>query len=307
MHSTNNNTGLTLLGALTTLCVIIILLTLFYVLVVPAFPIRRTPYRVVCGTNLKGLGTAMTVYANDYDDRFPQLPGEGPWSKQLGFDYHIEKPDFVGQHLHTDRSVTASWYLLVKEADVSPRSLVCPNSTETEFDGQNPANLDIVQLWDFGDQPQQHVSYAMHLPYGRYPANGQLKADFAVAADMNPWMQAGDFVSTPTEKQYRQIITGGDPSTWKFGNSFNHPEESHSILRRGKTIKGTAAGQNVLFADGHTMYLEQPNCGVNADNIYTRWSTDNNPTAQDIQGGIAPTARDAENDAQSKDDSFLVI
>jgi prepilin-type processing-associated H-X9-DG protein len=134
-----------------------------------------------------------------------------------------------------------------------------------------------------------------------------LDADFAVAAAMNPWMQSGDFVSTPNEKQYRQIITASDPSTWKFGNSFNHPEKFQTIFRRGRTIKGTAAGQNVLFADGHTMYLDQPNCGVNADNIYTRWSTDNNPTAQDIQGGTAPTGRDAENDAQSKDDSFLVI
>ena len=29
---------------------------------------QRPAYRIICGTNLKGLGTAITVYANDYDD-----------------------------------------------------------------------------------------------------------------------------------------------------------------------------------------------------------------------------------------------
>ena len=50
--------------------------------------------RVICGTNLKGLGTAMIVYANDYDDDYAQLPGAGPWSKRLGFDYDNTTPDF---------------------------------------------------------------------------------------------------------------------------------------------------------------------------------------------------------------------
>jgi len=32
-------------------------------------------FRAVCGTNLSGIGKAMLIYANGYDDRFPQTAG----------------------------------------------------------------------------------------------------------------------------------------------------------------------------------------------------------------------------------------
>ncbi len=63
----------------------------------------------------------------------------------------------------------------------------------------------------------------------------------------------------------------------------------------------------VLFGDGHVSYEKQPNIGVKNDNIYTFWSTEENPTEQDKQGETAPTSRSVENDAKSKDDSFLAI
>ena len=52
---------------------------------------------------------------------------------------------------------------------------------------------------------------------------------------------------------------------------------------------------------------KQSNVGMNNDNIYTFWSTEENPTEQDIQGGTAPTSRSPENGDKSKDDSFLAI
>ena len=66
-------------------------------------------------------------------------------------------------------------------------------------------------------------------------------------------------------------------------------------------------GQNVLFADGHTSYEKQPDVGVKNDNIYTYWSTEGGQTEQDRRGSTAPASRSEENDAKSKDDSFLVI
>jgi Tfp pilus assembly protein PilE len=67
--------------------------------------------RVICGANLKTLGAAMTIYANDYDDNLPQLPGSGPWSKRLGFDYDLQKPDFSkgGAEGRVSRTISASW------------------------------------------------------------------------------------------------------------------------------------------------------------------------------------------------------
>ncbi|MHC4773459.1 MAG: hypothetical protein ACYS8S_07820, partial [Planctomycetota bacterium] len=76
--------GLSLVGVIVTIIVIVFLLAI----IMPTLGnVKCRAQRVVCATNLKGLGTAMVVYANDYDDAYAQLPGTGPWSKRLGFDY----------------------------------------------------------------------------------------------------------------------------------------------------------------------------------------------------------------------------
>ena len=249
----------------------------------------------MCATNLKGLGTAMAVYSQDYDDEFPRL-GFGPWSKKLGYSYEDAK--FKPYKYEGPCTITSSLYLLVREADVSPKSFVCPRQPEdTEFNGQNSKNLDIVELWDFGNNPYQHVSYAYHNPYGKYPAGGWLPASFAIMADMSPWFSNGNIQLQQTGETAPQVVKLTNPATWKYGLSLNHEFKKKSY----------SEGHNVVFADGHASYEKQPNIGVNNDNIFTYWSTEENPSEQDIQGGTAPTSRSPENDAKSKDDSFLAI
>jgi len=273
--------GLSLVGLIVT---IVIVLFVLVIIIPPIMGVdNNIRKRVVCASNLSGIGTAMHVYANDYDDNYPQLPGTGPWSKELGFSFDMEKPDFseTGQEGHVGRTITASWYLLVREADVSPKRFACLASKQKEFNGKNSANRDIVNLWDFGTNPYQHVSYAMHNPYGKFPAKDSQPAFFAVAADMNPWMVNGNFIQPGQNNTPPQIITLTDNTTWKLGNS------SHHRIKQGRE------GQNVLFADGHVSLETQPNVSTNHDNIYTYWSTEKMPSKQDIHGGTAPTVRTA--------------
>ena len=287
--------GITRNEFITILFLVTILIFTINAIIAPRFRIAR---RIRCINNLKWLGTAFTVYANDYNDQFPRLPGNGPWSKELGFEYDVEKPDFTetGNEGCASRTISASLYLLVKEADMSPKSFICPNSDQEEFDGYNPKSLDIVDLWDFGANPYQHVSYSYHNPYGKFPADGNRSAAFAVVADMNPWFENGDIIS-PSDNAPPQIIDAADKSTWKRSNTINH--------EFSETEKKT--GQNIVFADGHTANEKTTNVGVKNDNIYTFWSTEENPSEQDIQGGTAPTSRSADNDAKSETDSFLAI
>lgn len=304
--------GLTLVGVIVTIIVILFIIAI----ILPTIPnCRKISKRVLCAINLKGLGVAMAVYANDYDDAFPQLPGTGPWSKRLGFDYDNATPDFDegGAEEKVSRTIASSLYLLVREADVSPKSFLCPELCQTkkwfmkskpkkytEFTGTNTKGLDRVELWNFGPEPHKHVNYAYHNPYGKYPAGGWLPASFAVMADMNPWFDLGNIVKPGAAKEHPQIIKlieDMTPTDWRPSNSVNHRKKGQKY----------ADGQNVLFADGRASYEKQPNVGVNNDNIYTFWSTEENPIEQDKQGGTAPTSRSAENDAKSKDDSFLAI
>ena len=298
--------GFTLIELIVTIAVILLILAIFIPPIGVNLGVAR---RVVCGTNLKGLGTAMVVYGNDYDDKFPQL-GKGPWAKELGYSY--EDADFKPYDYEGDCTITSSLYLLVREADVSPKSFICPQrwSKKVEYEGQNSKKLDIVELWDFGPDPYKHVSYTYHNPYGQFPADGSRSANFAVMSDMSPWMNNGDFLGPNQDKKLPpQIIDSTDEATFKKGNSLNHSFRTEGFLMLFERTRQLpyGEGQPVQFADGHVAYEKQPNVGVKNDNIFTYWSTEENPTEQDRQGGTAPTGRSPENDAKSVHDSFLVL
>lgn len=294
-----NRKGLTLVEVMV---VVLVLLASGVAFVLSLGNVRHCAQRVVCGTNLKGLGTAIMVYAHDYDGAYPQLPGKGPWSKRLGFDYYHANADFSegGAEEYNSRTITASWYLLVREADVPPKSFVCPKSSQAAFEGGNPNNLDITQLWDFAHDPHQHVSYVMQNPYGKFPADETKSAAFAIAADMSPWFKVGNIVSPGEDGNAPQLIKADDDKTWSLGNSWNHPEVRKRLFRY-VPVKGTRTGQNVLYGDGHNSYEKRSDVGVRHDGIYTYQSEG------DIRIGKNPTGRDEANDAMSEEDSFLGI
>ncbi len=279
--------------------------------------VKRHALRVVCGNHLKDLGTAVSVYSKDHDGLFPQLPGTGAWSKKLGFAYDLAKPNFRfgGEQNHVERTITASWYLLVREADAKPSTFVCPYSNQRIFGGSNQGDY-LTKLWDFGVEPHKYVSYAMHIPYGAYPVLANQSASFAVAADMSPWFVNGDIVQPiSNNKKPAKNITLMPPY-------FSNPSISRDIIMPSNSIPHDREGQFILFADGHGEFCKTPDVGVKHDNIYTFWSGVMNsmgsenksepilqqkPSESDIRIGTNPTARDKDNDAKSADDSFLAI
>ncbi|NLH18262.1 MAG: hypothetical protein GX455_16940 [Phycisphaerae bacterium] len=301
------------------LCIILILFFLVAIMMPSLNKVKKISSRVVCGTNLKGLGTAASVYADDYEEWFPELPGEGEWSKTLGFAYDMEKPDFGkdGAQYRTGRTISASWYLLVREVDVSPKSFVCHETNQTAFGYEYYSSSEhITKYWDFGDDPYQHVSYSMHNPYGRFPTRGSFSASFAFAGDMSPWFDHGDIIQ-PND----------NPREWWEGVRLLPPYFSDSTISREKIMQANSIphrreGQNIIFADGHSEYVKVPDVGVNHDNIYTFWSgvLDSMVSAEatekesklevsemDKRIGTNPTSRSRDNDAKSAEDSFLAI
>jgi len=307
------------------ICILLIILFLFAMLTPSLSKVKRISTRVVCGTNLKGLGTALSVYANDYDDQFPELPGEGVWAKTLGFAYTLEKPLFGeggAEHL-SGRTISASWYLLVREADVSPKSFVCPESNQVVF-GSRYYSENLSGLWDFGENPYLHVSYSMHNPYGRFPATGKRGAAFSVAADMSPWFSRGDLLPPGRNGKPPQLI----PAYWKNPSSpsssyGNNEAQVGNSLNHGNGRDSAGPQQNVVFADGHSECVKTSDVGIHHDNIFTFWSgvispieSGDTPTTaprsdtvpeNDRRIGAYPTSRSPENDAKSEDDSFLAI
>ncbi len=276
------------------LLVVIAIIALLMGILMPALSrVRQIAFRMVCGTNLSGIGKAMLIYSNDYDDEFPRAGGRNStWNNQLGGGPQgwMAENRFTAYGLGGDGSggaatISSSFYLLVKYAEVTPKSFVCKgDSGVNEFKpvDYEAGGYDLIDLWDFGPSGTEHCSYSYHMPYALYALTTSSEPGMAVAADRNPWMD-----SPAAEAKTQDVLGAFNPTGGKeytnLGNAIAHQED----------------GQNVLFMDIHVTFEKVAFCGINDDNIYTFDLQDGEPRI----GGY-PQANVSE--PMSRTDSFLV-
>jgi hypothetical protein len=241
-------------------------------------------YRMRCGSNLSGIGKAMLIYANDYEDELPRAGGRGTiwqpkisnWQAGNRISAYGLQPDGTGGQA----SISASFYLLIKYAEITPKYFLCNRDKKTtEFKpAEYKVNKELIDLWDFGREPWKHCSYAYHMPYGPYALTLASEPGMAVAADRGPW------IDSPFAKarDFRLFKPDGVIKQQKAGNCLAHQGD----------------GQNVLFMDSHVYFQKRAFCGIKDDNIYTFWDGSN------IRQGGKPIPGSTE--PKDRKDSFLV-
>ena len=275
------------------LLVVIAIIALLMGILMPALArVRQIAYRLYCGTNLSGIGKAMLIYSNDYDDEMPRAGGRSStyfptianWrnvSRQLAF-------GLLADGSGGKANMTSNFYLLIKYSEVTPKSFLCKgDSGVTEFKPSDEVppltGVELIDLWDFGSVPQSHCSYAYHFPYGVFALTSSSEPGMAVASDPNPWQGTpGQLARAPTD--FPLFKNGTDRESIKKGNGMTHQED----------------GQNVLFMDGHSSFEKSSRCGVDDDNIYTKWLAG---TPIDKRSGTYAVALV---DPAGRTDSFLV-
>ena len=267
-------------------CVMLPLIALLMGIMMPALArTRQVAFRMVCGTNLSGIGKAMVIYAGDYDEELPRSGGiDSTWSKNIPnykasnryAAYGVKADGSGGQ-----ANISSCFYLLVKYTEVTPKSFICKGdigATEFKPFNEDAGNLRLIDLWDFGEEPSKHCSYSYHMPFSQYALSTQSEPGMAVAADRNPLQDSPAF----TAKSWPGIYNpNGGMKAVRYGNAIAHQED----------------GQNVLFMDGHVGFEKRPFCGINDDNIYTYWD------GGDIRVGAAPLIG---SEPQDRLDSLLV-
>jgi prepilin-type N-terminal cleavage/methylation domain-containing protein/prepilin-type processing-associated H-X9-DG protein len=263
------------------LLVVIAIIALLMGILMPALArVRQIAYRLYCGTNLSGIGKAMLIYCNDYEDQFPRAGMAGanpPYNASVNFNPASGR----AQDAYTNGSanITSCFYLLIKFSEVTPKSFLCKGDAgiqEFNPSDHGVTNRDIVDLFDFGQGGgQEHCSYAYHNPFPDpgasstgYSLTSSSDPGMAVAADPTPWMKAWETGAKP----WSDYVYNGSKQEIQKGNASTHQDD----------------GQNVLFVDGHTAFEKDSRAGVDMDNIYTCWSAVP-PTDVGRQQGVNPT------------------
>ncbi len=224
---------------------------------------KTTAGRMTCGTNLAGIGKAMLIYANDYDDKLPVAGGQGTvwgpglanWrARRRAGAFGLDPNGAGGQ-----ATISASFYLLVRYGDVSPKSFVCMGERGVKAFDPTKYRIDgnrLTDVWDFGPNPAKHCSYAYQQPYGDYALTTSSEPGVAVAADHNPW--------TDSAKWKARDFSAFKPDASAFRVTADQ-------ARLGNAKAHITDGQNVLFLDSHVEFMKRPIRKVGHDNIYTSW------------------------------------
>jgi prepilin-type N-terminal cleavage/methylation domain-containing protein len=268
------------------LLVVIAIIALLMAILVPALArARQMAYRLLCTTNLRGIGSAMAVYASGEEDEYPRsggvvVSGAGvaetcTWSTNGYITLWYGPPAFVGEEdAFNDRmaTVSSSLFLLVKYGFVTSKLFYCRGDEgATIFSVRKaggPPGISLSWVWDFGSQPSpgpggtmvglwpgECVSYSYHMPFNQgdtvtagFPLSEYSKESMPLGADRNPHL---DSLAPP----------GGLAEN---ANSLSHEEE----------------GQNVVYKDLSVRFEETPNVGIGVpgsdtlDNIWTYGGVD---------------------------------
>jgi type II secretory pathway pseudopilin PulG len=226
---------------------------------------RARAIRLVCQTNLQGIGRGMIAFANENSGAFPRAGGPGAfWSTTgvlpgvwYGGRNFLERVAFRqdADGMGGKATMTSSFYVLIKHAMAKPKHFVCPGDKGAQvFDItktrpwarlMSPKGRTIKDVFDFGGAnggvfPGEYCSYAYHMPYCDGFGPSLAITDFShpaspVCADRNPHLDKNAVAP--------EILS----------NSMSH-------ARRG---------QNVLYRDGSVKFETSVTVGLGGDNIYT--------------------------------------
>ena len=255
----SRNKGFTLVELLVVIGIIALLIS---ILLPSLNRARETANRVKCSSNLRQIGQAILLYANENKGNYPRTTYVAASALNAQNDPTngtvAGRDPFVnaGTPAPAVNDVTQAMFLLIRTQDITPEVFVCPSSNaekDTYGGASVPGSGATAQNKTSFSNWTKNLSYSYANPYpdatgvtAGYKLNTTNGAEFAVAADVNPGVSA----------QYDVRVPKNETSSQKDMQKANSPNHQ-------------GAGQSVLFGDGHVDFVQNPFCGQQRDCIYT--------------------------------------
>jgi len=252
---------------------------------------RETANRVKCASNLRTIGQAILLYANENKFVYPRAMadtndnvfwGTGQTTGGATLDPFVGA---AGTVRPTNNDVTAALYLLVRTQEITSEVFTCPSSNDERigFIG-GEVSTSFVNWYNgtasTGGQIGRNLSYSYQNPYPNSAAisagfklNTSVSAEFAVAADVNPGSNTTGARSGAIANG--TVLPGASAAAMSGANSVNHDRD----------------GQNVLYGDGHVDFQANPFVGISSDNIYTRRTSTVTGSTGSVLSSVGGTAQ----------------
>ncbi len=260
------------------LLVVIAIIALLISILLPSLSrARELSKRLVCQSNMKGIGTSAKIYANDNREKW-MIPGYKRPTDGAEYIYYVmrfnqsnvppnvgevgyirweesESRDSEGRGGSSAVTVTRAFWMMVRSGDVTVQQFICPSAA-----GESPDDTENLELYyDF--KAYENISYGYQVPFGPFRTQPREGMDnrMILAADKGPFYFERNWAGWNFGRNQEAISMDDSPKDWQRANSPNHNGE----------------GQQCLYADGHAAFAKTPLAGIDSDNIYTLMRGDN--------------------------------
>ena len=276
------------------LLVVVAIIALLISILLPSLSrARELAKRAVCGSNLRGIGQGMHIYANDNREWFPAhyfnqgtISATTPphscdvqYVETLGLQYHLPTSASTNSQMsHPSRSL----FLLIVGGQQTAGQFVCPSSSDEIDDMRNRGSYQSGDTtgdtsaaragktrFDFAGYSK--LSYSYQNPYGRRGRPREtLDSRMPISCDKGPYYTAGaeHVTGVGAVKDIRDDATN-PPTDWEGRDPIEVMKYSNEEWRNYNSQNHNFEGQNILFVDGHVDFVRKPIAGVHNDNIFT--------------------------------------